>query len=41
MGEILKKIVFHLKVSHIQLYYALLLFWSILGETHRELLFLV
>ena len=40
-GQILTKTVFLLKVSHIQLNYAFLLFWSILGEIHRELHFLV
>ena len=34
------KTVFPPKVSNIQLNYALLLFWSILEEIHRELLFL-
>ena len=38
---IIKKIVFLQKVSHILLDYAFLLFWSIFGEIHRELLFLV
>ena len=41
MGEILTKIVFLFKVSHIQQNYGFLLFWSILWEIHRELLFLV
>ena len=36
-----KKLVFLLKVNNIQLKYAFQLFWSILGEIHRELLFLV
>ena len=35
------KTVFLPKLSHIQLNYAFLLFWSILKEIHRELLFLV
>ena len=39
--QIKKKIVFRLKVNNIQLKYAFQLFWSILGEIHRELLFLV
>ena len=39
--QILIKNVFLLKVSHIQLNYAFLLFWSIFVEIHRELLFLV
>ena len=41
MGEILTDLVFLLKVSHIELNYAFLLFSSILGEIHRELLSLV
>ena len=40
-GQKLTETVFHPKVSHIQLNYAFLLFWSIFGEMHRELLFLV
>ena len=36
-----KKIVILLNVSHIQINYAFLLFWSILGEIHRKNLFLV
>ena len=40
-GQILTKTVFHLKMSHIQLNLASLLFWSILGEFHWKLLFLV
>ena len=40
MGEILTKKIFPRKVNLIQLIYAFLLFWSILGEIHRELLFL-
>ena len=40
-GDILTTIVFPLKVSHTLLNYAFLLFWSILGEIHRELFFLV
>ena len=40
-GQILTKTVFLPKVSHIQLNYAFLLFWSIFGEIHRELHFLV
>ena len=39
-GTILKKKVFLLKMSHIQLNYAFLFFWSILGEIHCKLLFL-
>ena len=39
--QILTKTVFLDKVSHIQLKYAFLLFGSIFGEIHRELLFLV
>ena len=41
IGNKLTKIVFLHKVSHILLNYAFLLFWSILGEIHRELFFLV
>ena len=41
MGQILTKTVFLLKVGHIQLNYAFLLFWIILGEIHLKLLFLV
>ena len=41
MGEILKKLIFHPNVRHIQLNYAFLLFCSIFGEIHRELLFFV
>ena len=41
MVEILIKTVFLPKVSHIQLNYDFLLFWSIFVEIHRELLFLV
>ena len=42
MGTNIKKnTVFLPKVCHMQLNYAFLLFWSILGEIHRELLFLV
>ena len=41
MGEILTKKKILPKVSHIQQNYVFLLFWSILGEIHRELLFLV
>ena len=37
----LTKTVFLPTVSHIELNYAFLLFWSIFGEIHRELLFLV
>ena len=40
MGVILIKTVFLPKVSHIQPNYVFLLFWSIFGEIHRELLFL-
>ena len=40
-GQILTKTVFHLKVSHIQLNYSFMLFWSILGEIHWKSLFLV
>ena len=40
MGVILIKTVFLPKVSYIQLNYVFLLFWSIFGEIHRELLFL-
>ena len=36
-----KKIVILLNMSHIQINYAFLLFWSILGEIHRKNLFLV
>ena len=39
MGVILIKNAFLPKVSHIQLNYVFLLFWSIFGEIHRELLF--
>ena len=38
--KILTKTVFLLKVSHILLNYAFLLFWSILWYIHRELFFL-
>ena len=41
MGEILIKTIFFPKVSHIQLNYAFLLFWSFFGEIDRELLFIV
>ncbi len=41
MGEILKKIVFLPKVSHIRLNYVFLLFCSFFVEIHRELLLLV
>ena len=37
----LKKNIFNLKVRHIQLNYAFLLFCSIFGEIHREFLFFV
>ena len=40
-GHKLTKTVFLPTVSHIQLNYTFLLFWSIFGEIHRELLFLV
>ena len=40
-GEILQKNNFLRKLSHIQLNFAFLLFWSIFWEIHRELLFLV
>ena len=40
-GQLLTKTVFLLKISHIQLNYAFLLFWSIFGEFHRNILFLV
>ena len=40
-GEILTKTVFLLKMGHIQLNYAFLLFWSIFGKIHWKLLFLV
>ena len=40
-GQILKKKVSPPKMSHIQLNYAFLLFWSIFLEIHREPLFLV
>ena len=40
-GQILTKTLFLPKVSHIQLYFDFLLFWSIFGEIHRELLFFV
>ena len=40
-GQILTKTFFLLKMSHIQLNYTFLLFWSISGEIHCELLFLV
>ncbi len=36
-----KNVFFFLKVSHIWLNYAFQMFWSIFGEIHRELLFLV
>ena len=39
-GLILTKTVFLHKVSHILLNYGFLLFWSNLGEIHRELFFL-
>ena len=39
-GLILTITVFLHKLGHIQLTYATLLFWSILGEIHRELFFL-
>ena len=38
-GYILTKTVFLFKVCHILLNYAFLLFWSFLGEIHRELFF--
>ena len=41
LGQKLTKTFFLPIVSHIQLNYAFLLFWSIVGEIHRELLFLV
>ena len=41
MGEILRKKYFFLKLSHIQLNYAFLLFWNIFGVIHREFIFLV
>ncbi len=40
-GTNINKIVFLPKVSHLLLNYAFLLFWSIFGEIHRELFFLV
>ena len=40
-GYINKKTVFLPKVGNIQLNYVFLLFWSIFGEIHGELLFLV
>ena len=39
--QILTKTVFLRKLSRIQLNYVFLLFWSILGEIHRELLFFI
>ena len=39
-GQIITKTVFLLKMSHILLNYAFLLFWSIFGEIHWKLLFL-
>ena len=41
MGQILTKTLFLLKVSHIQLNYAFLLFWSIFGEIHWNCCILV
>ena len=41
MGEILIKTVFLPKVCHIELKYAFLLFWSIFGENHGELVFII
>ncbi len=41
MGKILSNFFFLLKLCHIQLNYAFLMFWSILGQIHRELIFLV
>ena len=41
MGEILTKTFFLLKVSHIQLNYAFLMFSTIFGKIHGEFLFLV
>ena len=41
MGQILTKTVILLKMCHIQLNYAFLLFWSVFGEIHWRLLFLV
>ena len=40
-GQILTKTVFLHKMSHIQLNYASLLFWSIFGEIHRKFLLFV
>ena len=40
-GQILTKTVFLLKMSHIQLNYAFLLFWSIFGEFNWKILFLI
>ena len=40
-GQVLTKTVFLPKLSPLQLNYAFLVFWSILGEIHRELLFFV
>ena len=40
-GDNIKKNIFLLKVSHLELNYAFLLFWSILGEIQSEVLFLV
>ena len=40
-GDNIKKKKFLLKLSHLELNYAFLLFWSILGEIQREVLFLV
>ena len=40
-GQILTKSVFLLKVSHIEINYAFVLFWSIFGEIHWKLPFLV
>ena len=41
LGQKLTKTVFLPKVSHVQLNYTFLLFCSIYGEIHRELLFFV
>ena len=41
MEKMFKKNVILLNLSHIQINYAFLLFWSILGEIHRKNLVLV
>ena len=41
MGQILRKTVFHLKMSHMQLNYAFVLFWTIFGKIHWKIVSLV